>query len=118
MDKFTDKELEASLKVINSTINNCEKQQPKFPEGTAQNTLLKNRIRALYISKALIENEDNKERYSREDLVNALEPVKSIIRKCEKAILKSKEGTSSYSRLEKIIAAMHIAEGLISENIS
>jgi len=41
----------------NFYYTNCEKIQPKFHEGTSQHTLLKNRIKALYISKALITDE-------------------------------------------------------------
>lgn len=54
MNKYTREELDKALLLVSSTITNCEKMQPKFAEGTSQHTLLKNRIKALYISKALI----------------------------------------------------------------
>jgi len=57
MENYLQKELDAALQLICTTINNCEKMQLKFAEGTSQHSLLKNRIKALYISKALIEKE-------------------------------------------------------------
>lgn len=60
MDKFTREELEEALQIVSSTISRCEKIQPKFVEGTSQHTLLKNRIKALYISKSLITDEISK----------------------------------------------------------
>lgn len=57
MDKYTKEELIDALKPIISIISKCEKAQLKFTEGTSQHTLLKNRIKAMYVSKALIEDE-------------------------------------------------------------
>jgi len=60
MEKYKKEELVEALQVVSSTISNCEKMQPKFEEGTSQHTLLKNRIKAMYISKALITDEVSK----------------------------------------------------------
>ncbi|MBE6088333.1 MAG: hypothetical protein E7206_09880 [Clostridium beijerinckii] len=60
MEKYTRKELVDALKVVSSTINNCEKAQLKFEEGTSHHTRLKNIINAMYISKSLITDEINK----------------------------------------------------------
>ena len=60
MDKYTGEDLEKALQIVSSSINRCEKAQPKFAEGTSQHTLLKNRIKALYISKSFITNEISK----------------------------------------------------------
>lgn len=116
--QYTKKEMEGALHVVSSTINNCEKIQPKFAEGTSQHTLLKNRIKALYISKSLIVNDTLIEQYTKEELVDALRPVSSIISKCEKAQLKFKEGTAHYTRFKNIIDAMYISQSLITDEIS
>lgn len=58
MKQYNKEELIESLNVIDSTIRNCEKIHPKFSEWTSQHTLLKNRIKALYVSKALMNNEN------------------------------------------------------------
>ena len=57
MDKYTREQLVEALRVVSSTISNCEKMQLKFAEGVSQHTLLKNRIKAMYISKSLITDE-------------------------------------------------------------
>lgn len=118
MYEYAKKELEESLKVVSSTIINCEKAQLKFEKGTSQHTLLKNRIKALYISEALINNENIKQEYTKEELIEALKPIVSIISKCEKAQLKFSEGTSHYTRLNKLIKAMYISKSLITDEIN
>ncbi|WP_238861602.1 hypothetical protein [Clostridium sp. YIM B02569] len=118
MEKYTRKELVDALKVVSSTINNCEKAQLKFAEGTSQHTLLKNRLKALYVSKALIIGEDTMDIYTKEELIEALTPVSSIISKCEKAKLKFEEGTSHHTRLKNIINAMYISKSLIADEIN
>lgn len=54
MDNFTNEELAEALRAITSLLNKCEKAQEKLVQGTAQWTLLKNRIKALKISASLI----------------------------------------------------------------
>ncbi|AKA70426.1 hypothetical protein [Clostridium scatologenes] len=118
MGKYTREELDKALQVISSTISNCEKMQPKFAKGTSQHTLLKNRIKALYVSKALVSNEDIMDKYTREELIDSLNPVTSVISKCEKGQAKFAEGTSHHTRFNKIITAMYISKELITEEIN
>ena len=118
MENHSQKELDAALQLIVTTINNCEKMQLKFAEGTSQHSLLKNRIKALYISKALIENDSNKGMYTDIDLSNALPPVKSIISKTEKAQNKYDKETIQYKRFAPIISAMYISKNFIEDEIS
>lgn len=54
MGNYTTDELTEALRAINSIIHKCEKAQEKFPEGNSQHTLLRNRLKAMYISKTLI----------------------------------------------------------------
>ena len=118
MKQYNKEELIESLNVIDSTIRNCEKIHPKFSEGTSQHTLLKNRIKALYVSKALMNGENTREQYTKEEMLAALPPVVSIISKSEKAQLKFTEGIGHYTRLNKIIKAMYIAKALIEDEIN
>jgi hypothetical protein len=118
MGQYTGEELEEALQIVSSTINRCEKTQPKFVEGTSQHTLLKNRIKAMYISKSLITDENVMDKYTKEELIEALRPVSSIISKCEKAQLKFAEGTSYHTRFKEIIKAMYISKSLITDEIS
>jgi hypothetical protein len=110
--------LAEALRVVSSTISKCEKIQLKFAEGTSQHTLLKNRIIALYISKSLITDENVMDKYKKEELIEALRPISSIISKCEKAQLKFAEGTSHHTRFKNIIKAMYISKSLITDEIS
>lgn len=55
MEKYTNEELTEALQAVSSIIRKCEKAQDKFPEGTSHHTLLKNRLKTMHISKALIE---------------------------------------------------------------
>ena len=118
MDKYTREELEEALQIVSSAISRCEKTQPKFVEGTSQHTLLKNRIKAMYISKSLITDENVMDKYLKEELIEALRPVSSIISKCEKAQLKFAEGTSHHIRFKNMIKAMYISKSLITDEIS
>jgi CxxC motif-containing protein len=118
MDNYTREELEEALQIVSSTITRCEKAQPKFVEGTSQHTLLKNRIKALCISKLLITHKNIMEKYTKDEVVEALRAVSSIISKCEKAQHKFAAGTSHHTRCKKMIKAMQISKTLITGEIS
>ena len=118
MDKYTTEDLVEALRVVSSTISKCEKMQLKFAEGTSQHTLLKNRIKAMYISKSLITDENVIDKYSKDELKEALRPVSSVISKCEKAQLKFAEGTSHHTSFKNIIKAMYISKTLIVDEVS
>ena len=117
MDNYTKEQLSEALRVIVSTISRCEKVQPKFAEGTSQHSLLRNRIKALYISKALLSEVSSIDEYTNEELVAALPPVSSIISKTEKAQIKYEEGTAQYKRFETTIKAMKISKSLIEDEL-
>ncbi|HKM04882.1 MAG TPA: hypothetical protein VJZ04_09925 [Lachnospiraceae bacterium] len=67
----------------------------KFSEGTSQHSLLKNRIKALYISKALLAG-DKTTNYTSKELRDALPPIISIINKTTKAQSKYENGSSQF----------------------
>jgi len=120
MDKYTSEELESTQKVVSSVIKRCEKAQLKFTEGTSQHTLLKNRLKAMYISKSLLTDEidSTSQTYTKEELTEAIKPVSSVISKCEKAQIKFTEGTAHHTRFQNIINAMNISKSLIIDEIS
>lgn len=113
-----DNDTQKALKLIGSTIHNCENMLIKFPEGKPQHTLLRNRIKALQISKCLIENNISKEDYTADDFKNTLPPVLSIIHKTTKAQGKYGENDSRKKRFQSIIDAMEIAKDSIEHEIS
>ncbi|MBC3795990.1 hypothetical protein [Acetobacterium tundrae] len=124
MENYTNEELTAVLREVASTISKCEKMQGEFAEGTAQCSLLINRIKAMVISKLLIESELSQkeqrimEQYTKEELIEALRPVASVISKCEKAQGKFAEGTAHHKHLENLIKVMNLSKGLIEEQLT
>ena len=104
MNQYTDEQIKNTLNIIESTIKNCEKIQPKFKEGTPQLSLSRNRIKALNVSKDLITQQDHN--YTEEELSKAATQITSIINKSQKAMINAKEGTGTYTRLKKIIDAI------------
>ncbi len=54
MDGYTREELNEALTAIESIIHKCEAAQRKFPQGTSYHTLLKRRLKAMYLSRALL----------------------------------------------------------------
>lgn len=60
MGNYTKQELTEALRAVSSIISKCEKAQEKFPNGTSHHTLLRNRLKAMYISKSLIVDELSK----------------------------------------------------------
>lgn len=117
MKNYSQEELQNALKVVSSTISRCEKIQPKFKEGTSQFSLLRNRIKALKISKCLIEKDESMQIYTKDELEKALPPVISIINKTEKAQSKYDEGTTQFKQFSPIISAMYISKALIEKEI-
>ena len=53
-DSFTKENLEDALRAITSLIGKCEKVEERLTPGTAQHTLIKNRLKAFYVSVSLI----------------------------------------------------------------
>ena len=54
MDGYTREDLSESLTAVESIIHKCEAAQRKFPQGTSHHTLLKRRLKAMYLSRALL----------------------------------------------------------------
>lgn len=116
MNNISQDELSQTVKVLSSTIVQCEKAQLKFKEGSSQHSLLKNRIKALYIAKSLIINGDSND-YNIDDLMKALPPISSIISKCEKAQSKFAESNTNFRRFQNIITPMKISKDIIEKKI-
>ena len=91
------------LNFLDHTRELEEKFLPKFPEGTSQHSLLKNRIRALQTSRELISGEG---RPSREELEFALPRIESMIHKMSKARDKYEPGSRNYKRFDPTVQAM------------
>ena len=115
--EFTEEELSEALKVITSAIGRCEKMQPKFAVGSSQHSLLRNRLKALYLSKALMSGEGTRERYTGKDLAASVVSISSIISKTQKAQSKQEVGSVWYRRHEAMIKAMQLAKSFLDDEI-
>ena len=91
------------LNFLDHTRELEEKFLPKFPEGTSQHSLLKNRIRALQTARELISGEGQP---SREALEFALPRIESMIHKMSKARDKYEPGSRNYKRFDPTVQAM------------
>jgi hypothetical protein len=109
-------EREQAVALLSSTIEKCENMHRKFAEGTTQHSLLKNRIKALRIAKALLTG-DPAAHYTTAELKEALPPVMSIIHKTTKAQRKHEQGSPKYKQYEPLIRTMEISKAVIEGRI-
>jgi len=91
------------LRKLDQMIELEAKFLPKFDVGTAQHSLLQNRILALRTSRDLISGEKEP---SREELEFALPRIESILRKTGKARDKYEPENRNYKRFDPTVQAM------------
>ena len=122
MNDITKAEMEEALRAITSMISRTEKAGEKFAQGTSQQTLQKNRLKALNIASSLILKElaesDGLDCYTKEDLKKALAPIASLISKSEKAQQKLAQGTWQHTMLSNNLKALSIASPLLAKALS
>ncbi len=115
MIKHTERQIQETLKIVESSITNCEKVRLKLKEGSASFSLNTNRVKALYISKALLTNQDIM--YTKEELEKAFIQIQSIKNKSITGIHNAKKGSSTYTRFSKLIDAIDIVLKYLQEAI-
>ncbi|OJV63804.1 MAG: hypothetical protein BGO41_00435 [Clostridiales bacterium 38-18] len=122
-----------NLVAFDDMIQRSERVLPKLKEGSSQQSLVKNRIKALKIAKmvckahtrdkvkATLKNtlEDNcddgmsmnqfSDGYSIQEIENAIAPIQSLISKSEKVLLKVKPDSWQYRLTERNIIALKYA---------
>jgi len=118
MKNINQESLNLAYKEVLSIINKCENIQIKFIEGTSQHTLLKNRIKAMQISKCILENKNIYYSYSQTELEDALNPIVSIIHKCTKAQEKYEVNSKQYNRYINMLDSMTLCKYIIEECIN
>ena len=91
------------LEIIDSITRLEETFLPRFAPGTAQHSLLKNRIQALHTAGQLISGEEVP---TREDLEFALPRIESIIQKMSKARDKYPPEDKNFKRFDPTVRAM------------
>jgi hypothetical protein len=118
MGNFSEKELREALKPIASLISKSEKSQQKLAPGTWQHKMLGDNIRALHYASILISGDkDEKKKFIREDLLEALRSFASMINKAEKYQEKFLPGTSQHTLQQNRLKALRISEILIKKEL-
>lgn len=106
MNLLTEQQINDTLSIIESSLINCQKVQPKLKEGSASLTISIHRIKALMIAKDLMMNQKND--YSLVELEKAIIQITSIKNKSITGLKNAKENSGTSTRFSKIIAAMDI----------
>jgi len=111
---MTEESIDA-IQVIEATIRNCQKSQLKFVAGSAQFTLLKNRLYALEVGRDLLNGHTD---ITVEPLVEAQAPIESIIHKTEIALSNQKKTSPVIKRMTLLLAAMTAVQTAIINQLS
>ncbi len=104
MQSYTSEQVQDTLKIIDSTILSCEKIQAKAKVGAPQQSLITNRIQALTIAKDCMTTQGCE--HSKEELEQAIIQINSIKSKSVSGTRNAKEGSATFTRFVRLIAAM------------
>lgn len=94
---------------IASLISKSDKALQKLIPGTWQRTMLEQNLKALRIASALLEDEPTSDRFTADDLQQALHALSGMRRRTEDAMGKFSERTSHHTLLRNRLAALHVA---------
>ena len=106
MEKYTNQQIQDTLKIVEASIVNCERVQPRLKEGSPQLSLSHSRIKALCIAKTLLLKKTSK--FTISELEEAATQITSIKSKSTTGINNAKKGSGTYTRFFKLITAMDI----------
>lgn len=111
VDKFE------SIKSLQSTISKLENALSQMTQKGANTTLVKKRLKAVYIGLVVLENVWNQipYHYSEEDLAEARNVLTGLFPSIESIYVKSKAGSSQKTLLERRIKALELAIQAIDE---
>ncbi len=118
MEKGEGEPMEQAREALAGMIEKSARAQAAFQEGSAQHTLLKNRIAALETARSLLEaalSGDGRPCAAPEQLDQALPPLKSLTSKSEKARANLKPDTWQRRMLDKNLVALRLVLELLEE---
>ncbi|MFY0759505.1 hypothetical protein AB1K32_11550 [Metabacillus dongyingensis] len=106
-----------SIKSFQSTIGKSEKALAQMTQKGANTTLIKKRLKALYIGLAMLENVWNQRphHYTQEDLAEARNVLTGLFPSIENIYAKSKAGSPQRTLLERRIKALELAVQAIDD---
>ena len=105
------------IKSFQSTINKCEKALAQMTEKGANTTLLKRRLKALYIGLAMLENVWNQRphHYTQDDVTEARDVLTGLLPSIENIYAKLKAGSPQRTLLQRRIKALELAVQAIDD---
>lgn len=109
-----------SIKSLQSTISKLESALSQMTLKGANTTLVKKRLKAIYVGLALLDNVWNHipHHYTQEDLVGACNVLTRLLPTIENSYAKSKAGSPQRTLLERRIKALELAVKAIDNHIS
>ncbi len=100
-----------SIKSFQSSIRKSEKALAQMTEKGANTTLIKKRLKALYVGLAMLEKVWNQRQhdYTQEELVEARNVLTGLFPSIQSIYAKSKEGSPQKTLLERRIKSLELA---------
>ena len=118
MDSYSPQDREKALAPLRSLISKSEKAQQKLAPGTLQHAMLRDNLKALRIALALLTHEtETSDRFTAEDLRQALMALAAMIRRTEQAQGKFAPCTSQHSLLRNRLKALRIANDMVQAEL-
>ncbi|PZD97253.1 hypothetical protein DNH61_02515 [Paenibacillus sambharensis] len=100
-----------SIKSLQSTINKLENAAAQMTQNGANTTLVKKRLKAVYISLAVLENVWSQcpHHYTQEELAEARKVITGLLSSVKSSYAKSKTGSPQRTLLERRIKALQLS---------
>ncbi|MCZ2256942.1 hypothetical protein [Sporosarcina sp. G11-34] len=120
MEYVSTKDKLESIKSLQSTIGKLESALSQMTLKGANTTLVKKRLKAIYVGLALLDNVWNQKtnNYTLEDLVGARKVLAGLLPTIENSYAKSKAGSPQRTLLERRIKALELAVQAIDNHSS
>jgi hypothetical protein len=116
MAAYAEAEIRAAFAPIASLVRKSEKAMQKLHEGTWQNAMLRDNLKALRLADALMRGAEAAS-IPAADFPAALSAPDGMLRRSEQAQEKFAAGTAQHSLLCNRIAALRIAEAFVAEEM-
>ncbi|MGJ7922599.1 hypothetical protein [Neobacillus sp. LXY-4] len=119
MGNVSDADKLESIKSLQSTISKLEKSLTQMTQKGANTTLVKKRLKAIYIGLAMLENVWNQRphQYTEEDLAEAHNVLTGLLSSIENTYGKLKVGSPQRTLLDRRMKALELAVQAI-DNLS
>lgn len=117
INQITELDKLESTKSLQSTISKLENALSQMTQNGANTTLVKKRLKAVYIGLATLEHVWNQRshHYTQEDLAEARNVITGLFPSIENSYTKSKAGSPQRTLLERRIKALELAVQAIDD---